>query len=561
MTNREPPSGPTDCTYNLLDRPALSVAYVSGYTAEVPIPEAFLAADELTDLVVPVPTMTPALFRQILLPIFWSALGFPRDTDEWAERFEQGRLSEVERRRLIDYFEKYHDRFDLMDPHRPFGQAPGLSSPSGEKPTSLLLSHIATGNNVPLFTPFTDDTGPGLTPMEALAAMANCQCWDTAALKSGAVGDPEVTGGTTKGNPKGVLGELGVVMPLGRTLYDTLMLNTPVRYQGRSEDDRPHWEVDEAPGPVWAKRTAKGPLDLMTWQGRRIRLVTESISGDPTATGVVCTAGDRLSIIPEWEPHTLWHRAKGTKDSPGRMVPKRHQSGKAAWRSLDALLAVPRPSNSKDIATSDLLQGIADYLADDVIAADYPLRVAVFGLEYGTQSAVVENAITDEVPIPVAALMEHDSPVKQFVLDMADQAERLRKAINNYQNNLRNAAGGSALDWDRGAHVGSELIAALDGPARRLLAEIQAAGQNQELLRAAKANWECIAWDQTDRLRKSLAFSIPPEAIIDASGGDNTTVRTVNRANHYLVAAMCKALPEEHERRKRNAERNETNDA
>jgi len=120
------------------------------------------------------------------------------------------------RRDARAYLDRHAERFDLFHPDFPFAQVAGLHTVKDEtKPVSLLLPAVATGNNVPLFSARTEADPPALTPAEAARALLAAQCWDTAAIKSGAAGDPQVKYGKTTGNPTGPLGQLGVVVPWG----------------------------------------------------------------------------------------------------------------------------------------------------------------------------------------------------------------------------------------------------------------------------------------------------------------------------------------------------------
>lgn len=549
MTSPAPFRGATTSSYNLLHQPAIELTGLDGRPAHVSLSSAILDADQYQGIISQVPTAMPSLLRRALLPITLGALGQP-DPDIWEQRFRRGAFSDDERQTIENYLRAREDRFHLLgDTGRPFAQAPKLEASNGEiKPVSLLLPHIATGNNVPFFTPFTDRAGPELSPVEAFEALVHCLDWDTAALKSGAAGDPNVTGGTTKGNPTGPLGQLGVVIPLGTTLFHTLLLNTPARYGGAAPGDRPQWDGGEPPGPTWEERPPVGLMDLFTWPSRRIRLVAEVRPGGPVVTGVVCTAGDRISVLPEWEPHTLWRRAEDKK-LKGRFVPMRHRSGKAAWRSFDALLALTREDGSS-MQTSVLLDQAGTFVRDDRIPVDYPLRVAVYGIEYGTQSAVVANAIVDEVPLPVAALTSYDNAARSSVLEAVRQADRIRLALDRYQNDLRLAGGGDKLEWDKGSHAGAELIAALDTSVRRLLSGFQSSGSYEDLIEAGMRAWEQIVWDRCEAIAVQLRESAPPEAFFAvASKSDTKTAAPVARADRVLLDALRTTLLREAERR------------
>ncbi|MEV6133690.1 type I-E CRISPR-associated protein Cse1/CasA [Streptomyces violaceusniger] len=84
-------------------------------------------------------------------------------------------------------------------------------------------------------------------------AAAGPQCWDTAGIKTGAVGAPRSRSCGADGHPDRAPHPARVIIPTGPTLYETLMLNTPVLSGGLDAADRPQWASDERPEtPGWA---------------------------------------------------------------------------------------------------------------------------------------------------------------------------------------------------------------------------------------------------------------------------------------------------------------------
>jgi CRISPR-associated endonuclease Cas3-HD len=211
---------------NLTAQPWVPVTK-QGVRTEVSVREALLQAHEFDGLAIDDPLQAVAVFRQVLLPVLLHVFGVPRDVNEWDDRHRAGRLDPAP---VSAYLDEHASRFDLFNPDRPFAQVAGLAAVNGEtKPVSLLIPHLASGNNVPLFSPRTENDPPALTPAQAARAVLSAQCWDTAAIKTGAVGDEKkVRAGKTMGNPTGPLGQLGVVIPLGDTLFETLMLSVPI---------------------------------------------------------------------------------------------------------------------------------------------------------------------------------------------------------------------------------------------------------------------------------------------------------------------------------------------
>ncbi|MGW1174700.1 type I-E CRISPR-associated protein Cse1/CasA [Kitasatospora sp. NPDC002543] len=498
--------------YNLVDEPWLTVRPVGGGPpVELGIAEVLARCHELEGLVVEFSTQLPAVLRQVLLPVVADATGAPRSFRQKGERLmREGGFTKDELGSLQRYLDEHRAKFDLFDPVAPFGQVAGLRTAKGEtKGSAALVATAASGNNVPLFASRTDADPLDLTPARAAHWLVHTHCWDTAAIKTGVVGDDQVKAGKTTGNPTGPLGQLGVIVPIGRTLYETLLLNlplTPPKALGVPQWKRgPH-------GPVWESRAAEGLLDLWTWQARRIRLIPhQDDAGRLKVTRVVISAGDRLTPTSEQEPHTAWTFTAPAKKSASVLPerrPRRHTQGKAAWRGLDALLAPIRQGPDGAFETSILLDEVSALQEEGELPADYPLQVEIFGMVYGTQSSVVEDVIHDAIPLPLLALHQ-DSEAHQLLLDVAEQAEQLAQAVNNLSADLRRAAGTDPIPWDKGQRPGDLLLHTLDPLVRRLLAGVRDAGTDDDILERGRLAWEELAHRRARDAANELLLAAP----------------------------------------------------
>ncbi|MFE4976103.1 type I-E CRISPR-associated protein Cse1/CasA [Kitasatospora sp. NPDC056651] len=497
--------------YSLVDEPWLTVCPAGGGPPmRLGIAEALARAHELEGLVVEFSTQLPAVLRQVLLPVVAHAIGVPQTLREKGDRlarkdgFTQGEMDSLQ-----SYLHEHRAKFDLFDPVAPFAQVAGLRTAKAEtKGSAALVATAASGNNVPLFASRTDADPLDLTPAQAAHWLVHTHCWDTAAIKTGVVGDDQVKAGKTTGNPTGPLGQLGVIVPTGRTLYETLLLNLPVTPPGVL--GVPQWSQGPH-GPAWRPREAEGLLDLWTWQARRIRLVPhQDEDGRLKVARVVISAGDRLLVLPGQEPHTAWAFAAPAKKSASALPerrPRRHTQGKAAWRGLDALLAPTRQS-SDGFETSILLDEVSALRESGRLDADYPLQVETFGMVYGTQSSVVEDVIHDAIPLPLLALHQ-DSEAHQLLLDVAEQAEQLAKAVNNLSADLRRAAGTDPIPWDKGQRPGDLLLHTLDPLVRRLLAGVRDAGTDDDILECGRLAWEGLAHRRARDAANELLLAAP----------------------------------------------------
>ncbi|MFI7425209.1 type I-E CRISPR-associated protein Cse1/CasA [Nonomuraea sp. NPDC049684] len=530
--------------YDLIDSPWL-LPRPCGEAAQKPysLRETLLQAHLLDALEVDVPTQNPALMRQVLLPVVVDALGRPSDRKEWARRFANGRFTDIEQKAIGAYLDEHRSRFDLFDQEAPFAQAAGLHTAKQEtKGTALLVATQASGNNVPLFSSRTEGDPLPLTPAEAARWLLHAQCWDTAGIKSGAADDGMAKAGKTTGNVTGPLGALGVVVPMGRTLFETLMLNIPIGTQ--AADDLPQWRRAPTSGQ-WTTRHATGLLDLWTWQARRIRLIPEDTEHGLRVCRVVLCAGDRLQALPEWEPHTAWSFVKDPKSPTGtQRRPRRHLPGKAAWRGMEALLVAERQDGDDGTETSRLLSQLADLQAEGALPFDYPLQVQTIGMVYGTQSAVVEDVLFDSIPLPIAGLRTETDTYTTLV-EVTEQAEDLAKAVNGLSADLRRARGADPIPWNKGQRPGEFVLHALDPLVRRFLVGVRASADDPDQLERGHTAWEQLAyWKTQDVAERLLATATGSEFAGRALKKDKTEyVYRLASAEQNFRQQLRAALP------------------
>lgn len=519
--------------FSLTDDPWLLLPSVTGEPAqERSLRTVLLEAHEFGDLVVQIPTQRAAVFRQVLLPLIFDALGRPADEREWMNWFSAGRWSQEQRSKLHEYLDEHRGLFDLFDPVQPFGQVAGLSTVKGEtKNAGLVVATAATGNNVPLFASRTEGDAFSLTPAQAAHWLLHTQCWDTAAIKTGVVGDPQAKAGKTTGNPTGPLGQMGVTLLAGRSLFETLLLNVPVGAKPTS-NDLPQWKRRDpasprpAGTPQWQTRAPEGLLDLWTWQSRRIRLIPEATDEGLRVTRVLVAAGDRMPHTPEIEPHTMWrveptggrNTGKGKSATTLPRRPLRLQPGKAAWRGLDALLAPERQSRdagekTNGFATSRVLDQAGGLVPE--LGEGFPLRVELSGIAYGNQSAVIDDVMFDALPVPLAAL-DADSLVRSALLEVAEQAEQLATAVNHLSADLRRALGTDPIPWDKGHRPGELVLHALDSLVRRLLTGMRGV-EDLERIETGQLAWEQLAWRRSWEIADRLLQAVPVAAFAGRS--------------------------------------------
>lgn len=486
--------------------------------------DAIARGGELTDLAADRPLATLPLVR-LLVALVLRVYPEVGTDSEWKRSWREGQFDPEP---LDDYLNRNRDRFELYHDEHPFLQVAGLTPLSGPpKPATALLQQVASGNNVTLFSAFTEGDQIVLTHADALLQLLIVQGYDTAAIKTGARGDPMAKGGKTSGNPTGPLGQLGGVVPIGVNLHHTLLLNTPRWAVAR--DDLPAWERTLT--PAWETRTPTGLLDLLTWSSRRMRLVPHQ-SG---VGSVVISAGDRQPFVdPNLEPHTRW---RDNKTEGAAFRPIRWPAGSNAWRGLDTLLALNELGESRTAMV--LRQAIR---ASEVAAGDYPIRVVCLGVAYGNMSAVIEDVFIDRLPLPLAALAADEPDVRDALLEVCARAEKVRQALNRLADKLRSLEGAEKLPWDSGVHPGNDAMPQLTAPTERLLSGIS---REPERYEEGLAAWTDVARSIAWACANQLLDGAPPGAFQGRQIKKGSSARQVHLADveRELGKDIAEALP------------------
>ncbi len=550
-----PPSGTTpqsssELAFNLVDEPWLPCLLVDGTAKPLSLRQALIRAHEIQDLALDVATQYPPILR-LMLAVVHRAVGQwphpgPRSSQEWISLWEPGRLPVDSINRYLD---TVRDRFDLFHPQKPFGQVAGLRSGNGETKTiALAIPFLAAGNNAPIFSAVRDHEPPSLTPAEAARWLLHAHAWDTAAIKTAAVGDPKAKAGKTTGNPTGPLGQLGVLIPTGPTLWHTLMYNLMILNGTNSgSGDMPSWERPPV-DPSWRERTLAGLLDLYTWLGRRVRLVADITPDGPRVRRLVLCAGDRLRTPDLWqiEPHTAWRRSSVQEKKLGRTVfmPITHRPQRQLWRGLGTILAHQSVTDTthEEFKPPEVLVQLR-FLAKGPLAGRL-LLLRAFGIVYGAKSATIDDTYVDDLPLPIAVLHSTGDRWEHVALNGVRDAEATARHLGTLAVDLAKAAGckDDRVLKGRRDDARMSLYATLDQQFRRWLAGLGGDRPPQE----ASEQWGSTIRARTYQIADRLLLQVPPSAIrgrLVRSGRDRTEWIDAALAERRFRRDLDTALP------------------
>jgi len=535
-------------SFPLTDSPWLRAQPLNGPATEVSALEALVNADHYRCLLGDVPTQVFAQLR-LLLAIAHMALDGPYDIAEWSRLWADRRLPAEPIREYLTRPE-IRDRMDLLHPDTPFYQVATLHTAKNEVfGLERLIADVPAGERF-----FTTRDGPGLerlTFAEAARWLVHCQAFDVSGIKSGAIGDSRVKGG--KGYPigQGQCGHLGGVYAEGANLAETLLLNlVPIQqFDGYLDPQRdvpvwhrpPHTAAAEDPDGETGR--PYGPLDLYTWQSRRIRLFTDAEG----VTGVLICNGDKFAAPNQHnvEPMTSWRRSKNQERVLKQALvymPRTHIPSRSLWRGLESLLPSAIPGDSDpDNRPPKLLEWLAAAELAGHLEPSYRIRLHATGAVYGTQNSVLEELVDDAVTMPVVLLAEENGALRTLVRDAVAVAELAVRCAAALAGNLERARG---ADPDTAAaargRVHTDAYARLDAPFRRWLAEL---GQDTDV-HSARLDWEQDVRTQISRLGGELIDAVGPKAWVGRE--IDGRILDSSLAETWFRAALRRALPLAH---------------
>ena len=224
-------------SFSLWDKPWIPATYCTGQSGLLSIRDILVQAHEVREISDSSPLITaaiPRLLQAVLYRIF-----MPRAHSDWVRLWDEHRFNPD---KIDEYGDIYREKFDLLHPERPFYQVPLIE---GKKihPISALILEAASGNNATLFDHGLAEGDMWLPLDRAACHLVAHQAFAISGGKSEPfyLSDAPLTSGL-------------VVQAIGRTLYETLMLNLMPQSRWNSyvpahDDDCPAWEKEVFPEP------------------------------------------------------------------------------------------------------------------------------------------------------------------------------------------------------------------------------------------------------------------------------------------------------------------------
>ncbi|MBN6054466.1 type I-E CRISPR-associated protein Cse1/CasA, partial [Nonomuraea sp. RK-328] len=289
----------------------------------------FAQAHETEDIVTPIAPAGAGLWR-ILTVIAARVTGLDQASDfpTWEARREAilsaGRFDSSE---VNAYLGKHKDRFDLFNSERPFLQDPRLAAECGKVSglNKLILSRPA-GNNQVWFDHHTDLESRPIPPEEAV--------WHLLAQlyygPSGRCTSRTVRGKSEANSTAGPLRGTISFHPLGRTVFESLVIGIPYPGSQVTGEDVAPWEQEASNDPLGIPPRPTGVAGVLTGRFRHAVLLS---SENGLVDNAWITWAWRQPTPTVHDPYLVYQESR-----TGDVYARGARSERALWRDVDALL-------------------------------------------------------------------------------------------------------------------------------------------------------------------------------------------------------------------------------
>lgn len=307
-------------SFDVLTQPWLPVIRVDGSRGELGIIPCLEEAHVLRELRDASPIIEFGLYR-LLVAFVLDALiladNRPLDVLDLKELIRVGRF---DRGFIRSYVEQCGDVFDLFHPERPFLQ----TRMDEAEATSLagMFPAVPSGSNVNHWHHEPEES-MRVSVQEAARFLTTIAPFMTA---GGAGKSPSINGAPAM-----------YALPMGDNLFETVVLNIPLRRNQESGDGAVAWRSSRTPGQ---ERTQATTVEALTWRPRRIQLVPEIGDGGIHVREMKFKKGDSTRL--NWIDANLAYRYGKDKVTPIRM-----REDRPIWRDAGPLFLLNEGEHGK----------------------------------------------------------------------------------------------------------------------------------------------------------------------------------------------------------------------
>jgi CRISPR system Cascade subunit CasA len=299
-------------SFNVLTEPWISVIHLNGLRQELGIVQCLEQAHELREIRDPAPIIEFGIYRLLVafvLDMLILSNRRPEDIYDLKDIIREGRFDSG---MIGKYIEQCGDVFDLFHPERPFLQTKmGNVKP---KPLAGLFPATPSGTNVNHWH-HEHEEKMTVTVQEAVRLITTIAPFMTA---GGAGLSPSINGSPPI-----------YALPMGRNLFETIIMNIPIRSEQESGEGVIAWRSDRLPGQERSQATT---VEALTWKPRRIQLIPETDDKNKISVRkMIFEKGDSTRL--NWIDASLAYRYDKDKVTPIRM-----RENRTLWRDAGPLL-------------------------------------------------------------------------------------------------------------------------------------------------------------------------------------------------------------------------------
>lgn len=424
--------------FNLLEEPWVRVLLEDYTVREVSLKDALLNAEQYIDLAGEVPTQDIAVLRlllAILHTVFSRVDANGNDapletTDDALDRWEElWTFQSFPKSPILDYLEKWRERFWLFHPQRPFWQVPEANIGTEYSAAKLNGEILESGNKYRIFASCSGDKKKELSYAQAARWLLYLNGFDDTSAKPKGKGLPSVGAGW--------LGKIGLIWVQGENLFQTLMLNLCLLRDGEAlwERETPCWELEEARNK---ERTEIVQPDnaaaLLTLQSRRLLLHRE----EGCVTGYTLLGGDFFERENAFcEQMTVWRSVQVKKDAPLVFLPRRHDPSKQFWREFPTIFL-----DNPGMRQPGVVRWIVRLQRERILARENIVRFRIAAIEYGDKDFFVTDTFGDSLAFHLLLLDEQSARWRAAVAEEVGRCEQLAAQLGYLAQKLALAAGG-----------------------------------------------------------------------------------------------------------------------
>ena len=424
-----------EIAFNLIDEPWIKVRTASLEVRTVSLKEALLQSHTYADLAGELPTQDVAVLR-LLLAVLHTV--FYRVDEQGRERPVKTANQALLRWKTLwegngfpqkpirDYLDRWHERFWLFHPERPFYQVNGLKGTEGS--IAKLNGEVPQGENKKrLFSPCSANNEERMQYPEGARWL----------LYLNGFADIAVAPNKRKNLDVGWLGSLGIITAIGETLFETLMLNLVFLREGN--------EVWDGPATVWEQESVRTgdrveiPLprdqaELLSMQSRRVLLKRD----ENAISGYTVTGGDYFSKENAFsEQMTMW-----MQKNDGIKIPWKPEASIQMWREFPVIVVHEKSANVPGIV-QPRMPGVVQWsgVVRKITGSGRVSRFRKCCLYYDSRKSAVTDHYADEVSFHLSLLSEAGIVWRDMISSEVKRCEALANNVAKFAGNLEKAAG------------------------------------------------------------------------------------------------------------------------